>query len=333
MIRRIAWGVSIVALSSLAAFAQSVISARSGLIHYLEGQVYLGDQVLESKFGQFPEVKENQVLRATEGRAEVLLTPGVFLRLGENSSFKMITNRLIDTRIEFLSGTAIVEADDILKDNAVTVVYGDTTARLLKKGLYRFTSSPAELRVFDGEAEVTRGEQTVSLKDGKLVDFDAALVAQKFDKDSGDALNRWSRRRSEALSMANISAAKSIYDTGMGFTSNQWIWNPFFGMFTFVPYSGSFYSPYGFRFWSPMNVYRAYYAPRPVYNFGGGNPNGNYGGYNTMAHTSGGYSGAVASSASMPASSATHSAAPAPSAGASSGVSHTGGSGATGGHR
>src|SRR5580704_9819856 len=115
------------AAGSVAALAQSVISARSGLIHYVEGQVYLGDQPVETKFGVFPEVKENQELKTEEGRAEVLLTPGVFLRLGENSSFRMITNRLIDTRVEFLSGSAIVEAEDIRKDNSITVIYKDAT--------------------------------------------------------------------------------------------------------------------------------------------------------------------------------------------------------------
>jgi hypothetical protein len=109
---RLALGVLALAAGSIAALAQSaVISARSGLIHYVEGQVYVGDQLVETKFGVFPEVKENQQLKTEEGRAEVLLTPGVFLRLGENSSFRMITNRLIDTRLEFLSGRAIVEAE------------------------------------------------------------------------------------------------------------------------------------------------------------------------------------------------------------------------------
>src|ERR1039458_7667041 len=102
---RLALGVLALAAGSIAALAQSaVISARSGLIHYVEGQVYLGDQLVETKFGVFPEVKENQQLKTEEGRAEVLLTPGVFLRLGENSSFRMITNRLIDTRLEFQIG-------------------------------------------------------------------------------------------------------------------------------------------------------------------------------------------------------------------------------------
>ena len=167
-----------VAAGSIAALAQSVISARSGLIHYVEGQVYLGDQPVETKFGSFPEVKENQQLRTEDGRAEVLLTPGVFLRLGENSSFRMVTNRLIDTRLEFLSGTAIVEADDIGKDNSVTVVYKDATVHFAKKGLYRLDSDSGGLRVFEGLAEVSAGDNTVEVRDGHVIALDTLAVQQ-----------------------------------------------------------------------------------------------------------------------------------------------------------
>jgi len=135
-------GLALVA-GSVVAFAQpTVISARSGLIHHVEGQVYVADQVVDSKIGTFPEVKENQTLRTEEGRAEVLLTPGVFLRLGENSSFRMITNRLIDTRLEFLSGSAIVEAQDVPRDNSVTVVYGEATVHVRKRACTGWIPAP-----------------------------------------------------------------------------------------------------------------------------------------------------------------------------------------------
>src|SRR5580704_734253 len=169
------------AAGSMAALAQSaVISARSGLIHYVEGQVYLGDQLVETQFGVFPEVKENQQLKTGEGRAEVLLTPGVFLRLGENSSFRMIANRLIDTRLEFLSGTAIVEAEDVAKDNSVTLVYKDATVHVVKKGLYRLDAASGELRVFEGVAEVAAGDNTVEVKDGHAIALDT-LAISRFD--------------------------------------------------------------------------------------------------------------------------------------------------------
>jgi len=284
---RLTLGVLALAAGSNAAMAQSaVISARSGLIHYVEGQVYLGDQLVETKFGVFPEVKENQQLKTEEGRAEVLLTPGVFLRLGENSSFRMITNRLIDTRLEFLSGSAIVEAEDIGKDNSVTVVYRDATVHPVKKGVYRFDAGANELRVYDGLAEVTAGGQTVEVKEGHLIALDT-LAVHKFDKAVTDALNRWSERRDGYVSMANVAAANtlrtSLFGGGNLFLSG-WYFNPFLGMYSFVPgLGGMFYSPYGNPFFSPFDVYMAY-MPGFYYP-------GYYGGYGYPGYNSG-YAGA-----------------------------------------
>lgn len=278
---RLALSVLALAAGSVAAMAQSaVISARSGLIHYVEGQVFLGDQLVETKFGTFPEVKENQQLKTEEGRAEVLLTPGVFLRLGENASFRMITNRLIDTRLELLSGEAIVEADDIGKDNSVTVVYRDATIHPIKKGVYRFDSEANELRVYDGLAEVTAGGQTVEVKEGHQIALDT-LAVSKFDKTVSDALNRWSERRAGYVAMANVGAANtlrtSLYSGGSLFSSG-WYWNPFFGMYSFVPgLGGMCYNAYGNPFFSPFDVYMAY-MPGYYYNYPG------YYGYNSAGN-------------------------------------------------
>src|SRR5438034_11602135 len=107
----------VLGLSVVPASAQPVISAKSGTVAYVLGEVYLDDKLVEVQQGaQFPDMKEKSVLRTTEGRAEVLLTPGLILRAGENTSFRMISNRLIDTRLEMLTGSAIVEADEIAKD-------------------------------------------------------------------------------------------------------------------------------------------------------------------------------------------------------------------------
>ena len=52
----------------------------------------------QPKFAEFPDVKNGQTLAAEDGRAEVLLTPGVILRIAENSSFQMVSNSRSDTR-------------------------------------------------------------------------------------------------------------------------------------------------------------------------------------------------------------------------------------------
>src|SRR5579864_3707508 len=144
-------------IATSSAYAQYVISAHSGVVQYVEGTAYLNDNQVEPKVGQFPDLKENQVFRTEEGRAEILLTPGVFLRLGENSSIRMLSNRLTNTRIEVLSGSAMIECNDVPKDNSIEVIYKSSAVRLDKEGLYRIDTAPARLRVFEGEAVVTDG--------------------------------------------------------------------------------------------------------------------------------------------------------------------------------
>ncbi len=345
---RFALGVAAVAeAASLVASAQSVISAKSGLIHYAEGRVYLGDQLVESKFGEFPDIKENAQVRTEDGRVEILLTPGVFLRLGENSAIRMVTNRLIDTRLEFLSGTALVEAAELLKDNAVTMVYKDYAVQLQKKGIYRFDSEPAALRVYDGTAVVQFNGQTEEVKEGRILAMDGDLKLARFDKnkDDLDELYRWAHRRSEYISMANVSAAKTVADSGMYWGNSSWYWNPYFNMYTFVPMNGAYYSPFGYAFFSPFTVYNYLYSPyfyssaRPVYGGGGGGGRPVSRGVTssataarTVAATRSGMSGTVASSAGS-GRAASSAASSSSSSSVSRGASSVGGFGGGGGGR
>jgi|SRR5579859_6746139 len=325
----VALGVAVIAgASSFVASAQNVISAKSGLIHYAEGRVFLGDQLVENKFGTFPDIKENAQLRTEDGRAEVLLTPGVFLRLAENSSFRMVTNRLIDTRVEFLSGSVLVEADELLKDNGVTVVYNDYAFQIEKKGIYRFDSDPAELRVYDGAVLAQINGKSEEIREGHLLAMNGEMKLAKFNKDDVDSLYKWSKRRSEYISMANVSAAKSIQDSGMGWYSSGWAFNPYFNMYTFMPYRGAFYNPFGYALWSPFTVYDFLYSPG-FYNTGyisslGGSyvPRGvvSSGAHSTVATTHSGLSGTVASSGGSARSSSS-----AASSSVSSSVSRSGG--------
>jgi hypothetical protein len=293
---------AVAALSGFTAYAQSVISAHSGVLHHSEGAVFLGDQPVDQKYGTFPDIKEKQVMRTEAGRAEVLLTPGVFLRIGENTSFKMISNRLIDTRVDLLGGEAVVESDDPMKENAVTIVYKQFQVHVKKSSVLEFQTNPEQLRVFHGEAEVELSGQVSVVKAGHLMPFTGAMASEKFDVREGDALANWSKRRSEYVATANLSAAKSLRDSGTSWNSSGWYYNPYYSMFTYIPMNGVYMNPYGYSFWSPFSVYRAYY-PRTYY-YGNGNSNANSGfggnrGYTSVGTTPSGYSGAIASSPSM----------------------------------
>jgi hypothetical protein len=289
-------------LTAGAALAQSVVSARSGTIHHVEGRVLMDDEVIQEKFGEFRHLEQNSVLRTERGRAEMLLTPGVVVRMTETSAVRMISNKLSDTRLELLEGSALVECMELLRDNAITFYYQDSSIQLLKEGLYRIDASPPRLRVYKGKAQVASDDQVLTADKGKLVDLDGVLVARKFDTTDGDPLYRWSSRRSSYLAMANLSAAKSVLDSGISWSMGGWRWNPFFGMMTFLPARGSFHSPFGYSFWSPRRVYYVYTAPRQQnLSIGSGGGGGRYNanlGYVTATRSASGSSssGSVAGS-------------------------------------
>ncbi len=246
--------------------AQSVISAHSGVIHYVEGDVTIDGAAVHPKFAEFPDVKSGQVLATEEGRAEVLLTPGVFLRLTENSSVRMISNALADTRMEVVSGSALIEVAELLQNNAIGFDAGGAHITLAKKGLYRIDANAALLRVYDGQAVVAEGSESLTAKKGHQIDLDSAkLVDARFDVKNTDAFYRWGARRAEYVAAANVISARvasnSDYSSGFAKGTGGWSWNPYFGMYTFLPASGVYFSPFGAAFYSPGMV-NAFYFPQ-----------------------------------------------------------------------
>jgi hypothetical protein len=286
--RRLFSAAAIISLSASLCSAQGITSAHSGLLHYFEGTVTIDGATIESKVGKFSEIKENSILRTAQGRAEILLTPGVYLRVGENSAIKMLDNRLLSTRVEFLSGTALVESDDpevSVKDPAVTIVYKDYQVQPLKYGIFELSSDPSQMKVFKGTANVTAGTIKQVIKEGRLVSFSAALVSEKFDEKQADDLYLWARDRSGALSAANLSSARSLSQggyslnnlymggmyPGLGFSSGMvggWYFNQGLGMYAYMPYGGTFYSPFGYGIFSPTTIY-TYYSPSGSTWYGG----------------------------------------------------------------
>jgi hypothetical protein len=273
----------LLAITAAPGKAQYVVSAKSGMVNLTEGQVELNGQPVESSLTHYPDIKEGNVLRTEDGRAEVLLTPGVTLRLGDHASFKMLTNRLIDTRLELLEGSAIVEAGQISKDTSVTVVVNNAAVSLPKAGIYRFSFEPAQVRVFSGEAAVQIGPDTTLVAAGRMCALGATAAVEKFNANETDALDHWSHRRAELMSMANVSGASSLNSSsasyspgywggfgmlGMGgcsglgympfgygsYGSGFWSFNPWYGMYTYIPCNGMAYSPYGYGYWSPGTV-------------------------------------------------------------------------------
>jgi hypothetical protein len=59
----------------------STRTAVPGTLNYVEGQVSIGDQALDSKSIGAAQLQPGDLLNTEQGKAEILLTPGVFLRV------------------------------------------------------------------------------------------------------------------------------------------------------------------------------------------------------------------------------------------------------------
>lgn len=316
------------------ALAQNVISAKSGLVHYTEGTVTVAGKPAAPTATDFPEMKVGDELRTELGRAEVLLSPGIFLRVAENSAVKMVSNRLEDTKLELLAGSALVEIGELnAKEQQLEIAVAGTTVEFTKRGLFRLDADQPQLRVYDGSAVVIAGGQPVTVKEGRQMALAGTASAEKFNKDKGDAFHRWAARRSGYIALANISAAKRMNDNNSLCRSACWMFNPYFGTFTFIPLSGMYRNPFGWAYYSPVAVERVYYRPPvQVYNPPSGGGISNSGAWGTRSYgdygsrSSGGYSGGYSGGSSM-------SSAPAPAAAPSAPAGGGGRTGDAGGGR
>jgi hypothetical protein len=262
------------------AFAQNAISAKAGLVQVADGEVFVNDKAVEHRVAQFTDLKSKDILTTGDGRAEVLLTPGAFLRVTDASGVRMVSTRLSDVRMDMLKGEAVVEVAELLTDNSITVNVGTAAFELRKGGIYRFDAEPGRIRVYQGEAIAAQGEKTAIVKAGHEFAYNgSAWVLGHFDPKETDALYRWSARRSGDIAVANVSAARQagssygsysgymntgMYGMGMGMygMGGNWMYNPYFGMYTFMPFYGTAFSPFGYSYYTPITVVPVYaYAP------------------------------------------------------------------------
>jgi hypothetical protein len=231
--------------------AQSAISARSGLIQLTVGSVYVQDKPVHKTVTNMLQVKPSEVLRTgPDGYAEVLLTPGVFLRLGNGTSFRMDSDALTHTHLTLLTGSAMVECDDLLPDNNVAFDVGGKPVELRKKGLYRLEASPAAVATIQGELFVAGNIDTTVTK-GRLLQFDSAVPAPvKFHNDKKDELYTFSKARSEDSAYATGVTSSSLLSSGYGCRGggSSWYLMGGVGMYSYLPCSGMYSNAFGYSF-------------------------------------------------------------------------------------
>jgi hypothetical protein len=245
------------------------ISARPGAVNYIEGNAFLdGKAISEKKLGK-TFLNTNDTLSTGVGKAEVLLTPGVFLRIGDNSEVRMVSPSLTDTQVEVTKGEAMVEVAELVKDNNIQILDHGASMRLEKTGLYRATANdPPTAAVLDGKAELVYDDHKVDLGKGHETVIAANLKTEKFNTKKEDDLYAWSNVRSEYDASASYATAKNVVVNnynyggwGYGFGGWMgpgwgpgWYWNGVWDSWAWLPASGYFASPFGWGFYSPAYI-------------------------------------------------------------------------------
>ena len=205
--------ISLVFATAGVLYSQAVVSTHSGVLNYSEGEIFFDDQPVKQTPGAFPALHQGAVLRTDKGRAEILLTPGVFLRMDENSSFKMANTSLADTRVELLTGSAIIDSSDAAKTDGLVVLYRAYQIRFPERGVYRINTEPGVLQPYSGVAEISGdGPNPAKIDDEHEYFLDVGLKTERYGDGSVDSFTEWARNRSETISADNAAAAASAGD-------------------------------------------------------------------------------------------------------------------------
>ena len=275
-----------------------VISAKAGGINAVTGEARVHGKG-ESDWQQLMITDDlnagDRVRTANDGRVEILLNPGSYLRIGGNSEVELSNNSLENIEVRLIKGTAIVEAAgaDGLELN-INISTPHTKLAIVRHGLYRLNVVPGdntELIVRKGRVILSDASQT-KVKGGNKVVFSSTNVSvakmTKEEKKLQSEVEDWSKERAETLAKANrritnrmLTSAFASFgdpwrDRYFGRSFGIWLYNPVLGCSTFVPWYYGWRSPYGTSYSTPV------YNPQVVGNYPntggqsypGGNGNG-----------------------------------------------------------
>lgn len=267
-----------------------VVSARAGVVSLVEGRATVNGVAKPASVETLlagDELRLSDIVTTGSGsRIEVLLNPGCYLRMGENSAFVYLFDGFTNNRIKLLRGSAVLEASAI--DGFVRVETPKTNFEIIREGLYRFNvaeNGKSEVAVRKGRA---LSGKTV-IKGGKRAIVEGETVAiASFGKKEADELDDWSKDRAKTLIASNRQLSSSLMKRSLySMVGNAWVYDPFCRCYTFLPYTAGFSSPYGWNY-SVCNPYWWRYGPRNDEGWSGGGSGGSGSSGGSQPSTGGG---------------------------------------------
>ena len=284
-----------------------VISAKAGGINAITGQASVSSRG-GADWQQLMITDDldagDKVRTDFDGRVEILLNPGSYLRVAGNSEIELSDNALDNLEVRLIRGTAIVEATGMDgMDLNINISTPHTKLAIVRQGLYRLNVIPndaTELIVRKGRV-ILNDDSHTKVKGGNKVVFSATNVSvaklTKEEKKVQEDVDNWSKQRAETLAKANrrindqmMTSAFATFRDWDPFSRSAglWFYNRSAGCYTFLPFYYGWGSPYGnsysTSFYSPFGYPRANWPQQPANNY----PNGSNGTPSTGT-PSGGY--------------------------------------------
>lgn len=259
---------------TVAASSLYIISARAGAVNFVSGKVAVERGNAKNGYLVKGDNLENgeKINTGSDGKAEILLNPGSYVRLAENTNFNFDSTELDNLQVNLNSGSAMFEiiTDD---DFTITVKTPKSKFDLIKSGIYRIdalSDGTGKISVWKGKAkygvaknETIKGGQTTAIVNGQI-------SIQKFDRDNKGEFEAWSKDRSKELAKINdrlqnramnlsLISAFNRDPWGWGNSSGYgyWVLDPFSRSYCFLPFQGGYRSPYGYGFNRYMWGYQA----------------------------------------------------------------------------
>jgi hypothetical protein len=239
------------------------ISAQAGGVNAVSGEVTMKRQGQEPKMvtSQDDLISGDVLTTNDASHAEILLNPGTYLRLAENSELVLVDNSLDNLQIKLNHGSAIIEAtgpDGV--EQHIPVVTEQEKLTIIRAGIYRINAMPGvtELLVQKGRVRVGSDPKNI-VKGGKKLTFrnstpPSIAKLTKLDRDDFDG---WSKDRGKTLARANDKLSRRQVNAYLSQGSWRslrsarfgrwgfWAWSPFASCYTFMPFYYGWGSPYG----------------------------------------------------------------------------------------
>ena len=246
-----------------------IISARAGGVNAVTGKT--GVHARGSSAWEQLTIKDNLeggdvVKTGLDGRVEILLNPGSYMRVAENSEFELTNNSLDNLEVRLIRGTAIVEAtgaDDT--ELLINITTPHAKMAIVRRGLYRVNVVPGDAtEVIVRKGRLLLSDPEAKIKGGKKLIFsgNSYSVAQLTDaeKKDIDTFDMWSKSRAETVAKVNqqvTSRNRRMLRSSFG---DDWSWrfspriggiwffDPLFSCYSFMPFYAGWGSPYGGRY-------------------------------------------------------------------------------------